>query len=36
MNNKGKKKNDQVVTANIFEQQEIMSKIEIIKKSEPL
>ena len=31
MNIKGKKKKNQVVTANIFEQQEILAKIEEIK-----
>lgn len=31
MNNKGKKKKNQVVTANIFEQQEVLAKVEAIK-----
>jgi len=31
MNNKGKKKKNQVVVANIFEQQEILTKAELIK-----
>ena len=31
MNNKGKKKKNQVVLANIFEQQEILAKAELIK-----
>ena len=28
MNNKGKKKKNQVISANIFEQQEILAKVE--------
>ncbi|SHJ80588.1 hypothetical protein SAMN02745751_03414, partial [Dethiosulfatibacter aminovorans DSM 17477] len=31
MNNKGKKKKKQVITANIFEQQELLAKVEEIK-----
>ena len=31
MNNKGTKKKNQVITANIFEQQEILEKVEAIK-----
>ena len=33
MNLKGTKKKNQVITANIFEQQELMKKAEVIKKN---
>ena len=33
MNVKGTKKKNQVVTANIFEQQELLKKVEVIRKN---